>query len=383
MVPRVKLYDLAKLYLRRRVEIDGAIQRVLESGRVDWGDEVPCFESELAAWLGAKYCVTVNSGTAALRVALLALGVGRGDEVILTPNVDIASSSAVRSVGADIVWVDVDPVTLTMDLGGLRAAIGPRTSAVMPIDLFGHPARLMEILDIAHSKGLAVVEDACLALGASIGNHAVGTISDITCFSFTPSKHLGAYGSGGACVTADLNLADRMRKLSRYGQARVHSQNTMVVGEVSQYETDGLNERLDEIQAAVLRVKLPDLTSSLASRIRQAHIYTSSLSSLAIETPVVLPEHVHAFRNFVVHSDNRDILRARLAQEGIESALSYSPPMHLQPAYSSLGLKEGAFPNAENSCRRLIGLPIGPHLEDAQIGVVVQALRDIIGQPES
>ena len=145
MVPRVKLYDLAKLYLRRRVEIDGAIQLVLESGRVDWGDEVPCFESELAAWLGAKYCVTVNSGTAALRVALLALGVGRGDEVILTPNVDIASSSAFRSVGADIVWVDVDSVTLTMDLGGLRAAISPRTSAVMPIDLFGHPARLMEI----------------------------------------------------------------------------------------------------------------------------------------------------------------------------------------------------------------------------------------------
>lgn len=150
-------------------------------------------------------------------------------------------------MGADIVWVDVDSVTLTMDLGGLRAAISPRTSAVMPIDLFGHPARLMEILDIAHSNGLAVVEDACLALGASIGNHAVGTMSEFTCFSFTPSKHLGAFGSGAACVTADSNLADRMRKLSRYGQARVHSQNSMVVGEVSQYETDGLNERLDEI----------------------------------------------------------------------------------------------------------------------------------------
>lgn len=379
MIPKVKLYDHAKLYLRRRVEIDDAIHRVLESGRVDWGDEVPCFESELAAWLGAKYCVTVNSGTAALRVALLALGVGPGDEVILTPNVDIASSSAIRSVGADVVWVDVDPVTLTMDLGGLRAAIGPRTSAVMPIDLFGHPARLMEILDIAHSNGLAVVEDGCLALGASIRSHAVGTISDITCFSFTPSKHLGAYGSGGACVTADSNLADRMQKLSTYGQARACRQDLMVAGEVPRYETDGLNERMDEIQAAVLRVKLPDMASSLTARIRQARIYTASLANSTIETPAVLPEYVHAFRNFVVHSDNRDILRARLAQGGVESSFSYSPPMHLQPAYSSLGLKEGAFPNAESSCRRLIGLPIGPHLEDEQIRMVVKALGGIIG----
>ena len=266
----VPFYNHALLYARRRDDIDGAIRRVLESGRLDWGPEVPAFEAEFAAWVGAPFAVTTNSGTAALKVALLALGIGEGDEVITVANTDIASTSAVRLVGAKPVWVDVDPLSLTMDLDAMRAAAGPRTRAILPVDLFGHPAALPEIMAFARERGLVVIEDACLALGAEIDGIRIGRLADVTCFSFAPTKHLGSLGSGGACVTADAALAQRMQMIAAYGQSRSRHMQGGAAMQPLFHETEGLNERMDEIQAAVLRVKLADVDASLATRRQQA-----------------------------------------------------------------------------------------------------------------
>jgi dTDP-3-amino-3,4,6-trideoxy-alpha-D-glucose transaminase len=371
---KVPFYDHAKLYRRRQAEIDAAIHRVVASGRLDWGDEVPAFEAEFAAFVGAAHCVTVNSGTAALKVALLGLGIGPGDEVVTVPNSDIGTTSGIHHVGATSVWVDVEPGALTMDPAAMRAAITPRTRALLPVDLFGHPAAMPEIMATAKAHGLAVVEDACLALGADIGGRAIGQWADVTCFSFSPNKHLGAYGSGGACVTDDAALAERMRKLSAYGQPRSRHRSLGTTGQPLNHETEGLNERLDEIQAAILRVRLPDLPASLATRRAQAARYDAALGSL-IETPQTKPGMTHAWRNYVVHVDRRDAVREALTAHGVGTALSYAPPMHLQPVYAGKGYGTGAFPVVERSAARLLGLPIGPHLDDAQIDAAIEAVR--------
>ena len=372
----VPFYDHAKLYHRRKEEIDAAIQRVLAGGRLDWGDEVPAFEGEFADWNEAAHAVTVGSGTAALKVALLALGIGPGDEVVTVSNTDVAVSSSIRLTGATVVWVDVDPVTRTMDPVAFEAAITPRTRAVMPVDLFGHPADLGAIVTIARRHGLAVIEDACIALGATIGARKVGTFSDVTCFSFAPTKHLGAYGSAGACLTQDAALAERMRKISGYGQHRSRHR-AIHAGALPQglhHETDGLNERLDEVQAAILRVKLSDLDATLDARRAQAARYETRLAGSSVATPQVAEGFGHAWRNYVIEVDDRDRIRQALADAGIGTSLSYAPPMHLQPVYAGLGQGPGSFPVTEYSCARLIGLPIGPHLDVSQIDEVCDAL---------
>lgn len=373
----VPLYDHARVLARRRPEIEAAIARVLDSGRFDWGDEVPAFEAEFAAWTGAAHAVSVNSGTAALKVALLALGIGPGDAVITVANTDIASSSAIRHTGADVVWVDVDPVTRTMDVAALEAAIGPKTRAIMPVDLFGHPADMPAILAIARRHGLPVIEDACIALGATIDGTMVGRFATVTCFSFAPSKHLGSLGSGGCCLTEDADLAERMRKLSAYGQERArHRAMHSATGTGGlHHETEGLNERLDEIQAAVLRAKLPDLAATLAMRREQAARYGAELTGLGLDLPQEKPGYGHAWRNYVLETDDRDGLRARLGDKGIATSLSYAPPMHVQPVYAGLGVAAGALPVTEQSCARLIGLPIGPHLDAARQAEVIAAVK--------
>ena len=370
----VPFYDHAKLYSIRKTEIDHAIFKVIESGKLDWGDEVPAFEAEFAAFVGAAHVVTTNSGTAALKIALLALGLGPGDEVITVNNTDIGTISAIHFTGADSVWVDVDPATLCMDVAMVRAAIGPRTRAILPVDMFGQPAALEEIVELAHAKGIAVVEDACLALGAEIGGRRIGSFSDVTCFSFAPTKHLGSFGSGGACATEDSALSDRMRKIAAYGQDRAHHRQIGGMPPPLHHETEGLNERLDEIQAAILRVKLPDVTASINVRRHQAALYANGLGDI-MEVPQDAPGTRHAYRNYVVHLDNRDCVRAGLAPRGISSALSYTPPQHLQPVYSHKGFSRGSFPIAERSGDRLLGLPIGPHHDDKAIDEVIRALR--------
>jgi dTDP-4-amino-4,6-dideoxygalactose transaminase len=327
---RVPFYDHAKIYRRRQAEIDAAIRRVLESGRLDWGDEVPAFEQEFAVFVGAPHCVTANSGTAAIKIALLALGIGPGDEVITVPNTDIGTISPIHHVGATAVFVDVDSVSLCMDPAAAAAAIGPRTRAILPVDMFGHPAPLLELRALADRHGLALVEDACLALGASVAGRKIGSIADATCFSFASTKHLGSLGSGGACTTADPALAERMRRLAAYGQDRARHRSIGGASLPLHHETEGLNERLDEIQAAVLRVKLPDVPESVRVRRAQAARYAAALPPAA-EVPRERHGALHAFRNYVIHVDRRDAVRAALTEDGIATALSYAPPMHLQP----------------------------------------------------
>jgi dTDP-3-amino-3,4,6-trideoxy-alpha-D-glucose transaminase len=369
----VSFYDHPLLYQRRKTEIDGAIARVMARGAYSWGPEVPAFEAEFAAWLGAPHCVTSNSGTGALKLALAALGIGPGDEVITVPNSDIASTSAIRIVGATPVWVDVDPVTLTMDVEQAAAAITPRTAALLPVDLFGHPADMPAIMALAKRHGLAVIEDSCLALGATINGQTIGTFADVTCFSFAPTKHLGSIGSGGACVTADADLAEKIHKLSGYGQSR--ERHNRVGSLPLHHETEGFNERLDEVQAAVLRAKLPDLADTLARRRAIAARYDSGLAGSALETPQIRAPAQHAWRNYVCHCDDRDAMREKLAARGVPTALSYAPGLHRQPVYADLGYAPDAFPVTERSTQRLLGLPIGPHLDDDAIDEAVGAIR--------
>jgi dTDP-4-amino-4,6-dideoxygalactose transaminase len=376
----VPFYDHAKLYRSRQTELDAAIRRVLLSGRPDWGEEVPAFEGAFAEWLGVAHVVSVNSGTAALRVALKALGIGPGDEVVTVPNSDIATTSAIHSVGARAVFVDVDETTLTMDVAALQRALTPSTKAILPVDLFGHPADLPKILEIARAHGVFVVEDACLALGGAIDERRIGHFSDITCFSFAPTKHLGSLGSGGACVTADEALAERMQMIAAYGQSRSRHMQLAGTSLPLHHVTEGLNERLDEVQAAILRVKLPDLAESLATRAAQAAHYAEHLADLPIDLPQTRRRFRHAWRNYVIHTDDRNGLRAGLAERGIGTALSYAPAMHLQPVYAAMGHGPGSFPVAERSTDRLLGLPIGPHLAVDQIAEVAGAIRAVLGR---
>jgi dTDP-4-amino-4,6-dideoxygalactose transaminase len=370
----VPFYNHALIYQRRKAEIDAAILGVLTSGKLDWGDHVPAFESEFAAFVGAAHAVTVNSGTAALKVALMALGIGPGDEVITVSNTDIGTISAIHHIGATSVWVDVDAATLCMDVAQARAAITSRTRAILPVDMFGHPAAMIELTALAKANGLALVEDACLALGGEINGQRIGTFANVTCFSFAPTKHLGSIGSGGACVTEDATLAERIRKLSAYGQDRARHRAIGGTPPPLHHETEGLNERMDELQAAVLRVKLPDVPASLDARNRQAAYYSAAFGGI-VDVPTVQPGVRHAFRNYVVHLDDRDGVRIQLAQRGIGTALSYAPPMHLQPVYAWKGIAAGSLPVTERSCERLLGLPIGPHLEKSEVEEVADALR--------
>lgn len=371
----VPLYDHAALYGAAKPRIDAAMTRVLESGKLDWGEEVPAFEAEFSGWLEAAHAVTVGSGTAALKAALKAVGIGPGDEVITVTNTDIAGSSAIRFVGAEIVWVDIDPFTRNIDVSQAEAAITPRTRAILPVDMYGHPADLLALRKLADRHGLAIVEDACLALGAEIEGCKLGTIADITCFSFAPTKHLGAFGSAGACVTEDPDLAERLQKISAYGQSRSrHTANFAGGGTGLHHETDGLNERMDELQAAILRAKLPDLDATLAARRAQAARYGQRLAGAGIDLPGEHGPVRHAWRNYVVELDERDAVRARLSDLGVGTNTPYAPPMHLQPVYAGLGHGPGSFPNSERSCARLLGLPLGPHLDLEDIDRAAEAL---------
>lgn len=375
----VSFYNHQRLYQRDKAAIDTAIARVIASGRFDWGEEVPAFEEEFAAWNGASHAVAVASGTAALKIALLALGIGPGDEVITVANTDIGSSSSIHHAGATPIWVDVDPVSRNMDVEALRAAITPRTRAILPVDLYGHPANMIAIMAVAKEHGLKVVEDACLALGATIAGAKLGTLAHATCFSFAPSKHLGSFGSGGAVLTEDAELAERMRKISAYGQerSRHYAMHGAGMGGLH-HETHGLNERLAEMQAAILRAKLPQLDGTIAERRAQARRYAEGLAGLELDLPQTLPSYEHSWRNYVIESDDRLELAERLRSTGIPTNLTYAPPLHLQPVFADRVMGRGDLPVTERFCDRLLGLPIGPQLSMDEIDLVIEALRKAV-----
>lgn len=336
--------------------------QVLENQSFVLGAEVARFEEHFATYVGARYCIGVESGTGALKLALQALGIGPGDEVIIPVNTFIASALAVSAVGARPVLVEVDDAYL-IDSSLLEAALTPRTKAIMPVHLYGQAVPMDAIQAFAQRHGLRVVEDACQAHGARWQGRRVGSFGDAGCFSFYPSKNLGAYGDAGAILTSDPQLAERLRLLRDLGQPKKY-----------EHVVKGDNCRLDALQAAVLDAKLPHLDAWNDARRRHADAYDAKLSAVGIAPPKRLHDEGHVYHVYVIELENRDRVQAILSERGIATAVHYPIPIHLQTAYADLGLGRGSFERTERSAGRVLSLPMFAELSDEQIDLVVDAL---------
>lgn len=342
-----------------------AIRRVFDGSGFILGQEVEGFEREFAAYLGIPHAIGVGSGLDALRLSLVALGIGAGDEVVVPANTFIATALAVSAAGATPVLVDAEEERFGIDPDGLERAITPRTRAVIPVHLYGQPCKMDRILGIAACHGLRVVEDACQAHGARFGRMACGTLGDAGCFSFYPSKNLGGAGDGGVIVCRDDALAERLRRLRDYGQARKY-----------EHSVKGCNARLDGLQAAVLRLKLARLDGWNQRRAEVAQRYAEGLADLAwIRTPSVPPWPEHVVHLYVLRTGRRDELKEHLGRRGIQTGIHYPRPIHLQPAYADLGLGEGSFPQSERLSREILSLPMYPEIANEQVDLVIRAIR--------
>ena len=361
---KVPFLDLKASYAELQSELDEAYARVMRSGWLIMGAELEAFEAEFAAYCEARHSVGVANGLDALQLILRALGIGAGDEVIVPTNTFIATWLAVSYTGATPVPAEPDERTYNLDPAALEAAITPRTKAIIPVHLYGQPADMDAIGEVASKYGLAVVEDAAQAHGARARGRRAGGLGHAAAFSFYPGKNLGALGDGGAVVTNDAALADRVRVLRNYG-SRVKYY----------HETEGFNSRLDELQAALLRVKLARLDEWNERRKRVAEFYLQCLEGVAgLSLPFVPAWAEPIWHLFVVGHARRDALQEHLSAAGIGTLIHYPLPPHLQAAYAALGYKSGAFPRAERMAREVLSLPIGPHLSDAEADAVVARL---------
>ncbi|MFS8085345.1 MAG: DegT/DnrJ/EryC1/StrS family aminotransferase [Acidobacteriota bacterium] len=360
MIPFV---DLKAQYQSIKPEIDAAIARVVESASFILGPEVESFEQAFAQYVGVRFCVGVNSGTAALQLALLASGLGAGDEVILPANTFFATAEAVSTAGARPVLVDSDRASYTIDVSKIEAAINSRTRAIIPVHLYGQPADLDPIFEIAKRHNLLVIEDAAQAHGAEYKARRVGALGHTGCFSFYPGKNLGAYGEAGALVTNDEEVARRARLLRDHGSDQKY-----------RHVVVGYNFRLEAIQAAVLGAKLSHLDAW--NDLRRAH--AARYLDLLKDSDLGLPEEAgyarHVYHIFVVQSADRDELQKRLAAADVQTGIHYPIPIHLQPAYASLGYRIGDFPETEAQSRRVLSLPMFAELTEEQIKTVAHAV---------
>ncbi len=365
----VPFVDLQAQYRAIKVEVDAAIQRVLDTSAFVLGREVETFERDFADYVGARQCIGVSNGTAALHLALLACGVGAGDEVIVPANTFFATPEAVSNAGATPVFVDCDPVNYNLDAAKLERAVTGRTRAVIPVHLYGQPADLDAVAEIAARHDLTVIEDAAQAHGARYKGRRVGGLARAGCFSFYPGKNLGAYGEGGAVVTDDPEVARRVRLLRDHGSEVKY-----------RHEIVGYNSRLEGIQAAVLGVKLKHLDGWNELRRRHAARYRELLGPLEDAGAISLPREAayaeHVYHLFVVQTSARDSMQRSLAGAGVQTGIHYPVPAHLQPAYAALGHREGDFPEAERQSRRVLSLPMFAELTERQLAYVVQALED-------
>ncbi|MGA1844820.1 MAG: DegT/DnrJ/EryC1/StrS family aminotransferase [bacterium] len=366
----IPFFDLQGQYLTIKEEIDEAIAGVLARGWYVLGEEVRSFEQEFAAYCRAGYAVGVGSGTDAIMLALLACGIMPGDEVITVPNTAVPTVAAIIAAQARPVFVDVDPDTRTMDPMKLEICLATRQStrvkAIIPVHLYGHPADMTPILDIARRYGLKVIEDACQAHGAEYRGIKAGTIGDAGCFSFYPTKNLGAYGDGGMVTVNDENLADRLRMLRNYGE-REKYRNAI----------HGYNSRLDELQAAVLRVKLRHLDVWNRRRRNIADLYNSLLLSC---TDISLPGSAqyarHVFHLYVIGTRRRDMLQERLKRHGIHTLIHYPLPVHFQEAYQWLGYAKGDFPVSERLASDILSLPLYPEIGEETVSSICSVIRE-------
>ncbi len=370
-LPAIPFNDLKGQYRALQSEIDAAVARVLASGWYVLGEETAAFEREFAAYCGAGQrnieCVGVNSGTDALALALRACDIGPGDEVITVAHTAVATAAAIRLSGATPVFVDINPSTYTLDAGQIEQAITPHTRAIVPVHIYGHPAELDRVLALAAAHDLRVIEDCAQAHGARYHDQPVGTLGDLGCFSFYPTKNLGALGDGGAVIGANPELIERVRLLREYGWTPANRY-------VSQIE--GTNSRLDEIQAAILRVKLRVLDEWNAQRHALAMRYGERLPSTVLR-PVEIPGCRHAFHLYVVRVPRRDALRAALRAQGIGTGIHYPTPIHRQPAYAA-AFATVELPVTEKFAGEILSLPLHPLLVEASVDRVAQAMADIL-----
>jgi dTDP-4-amino-4,6-dideoxygalactose transaminase len=352
-------------YLSKKKEINAAISEVLDKGYYILGEQTRAFEAEFADYIGTEFGVGVGSGTEALHIALQAAGVGQGDEVITVSHTAAATVAAIELCGARPVLTDIEPDYFTLDPNKLAEAITPLTKAIILVHLYGQPADLGPVLDLARRSGIRVIEDCAQAHGATYQGRRVGSWGDAGCFSFYPTKNLGAIGDGGMIVTSDPALAERARRLREYGWAERY---------VSQ--TRGWNSRLDELQAAILRVKLRGLDADNQARGRLAAIYDEGLAGLALTVPRRRPDSSHVYHLYVIRSDGRDKLLKFLTREGVGALTHYPVPLHLQPAYMGrLRLAPGLLTETERAAREVLSLPMYPELLESEIRTVIASLR--------
>jgi dTDP-4-amino-4,6-dideoxygalactose transaminase len=363
----VPFLNLQAQYASLKRELLPAVERTLADGHYILGPNVAAFEQELASFTGAKFGVGVNSGSDALTLALRALGIGPGDEVITTPFTYIAPAESIHQVGARIVFADIDPRTFNLDPTAVSDKITPRTKAIIPVHLFGQAALLKDFMALAESRGIEIVEDCAQAIGATHDGKRVGGTGRAGCFSFYPTKNLGADGDGGMVVTDDEAFAKKLRMLRVHGiERRYH------------HDLHGYNTRLDELQAAILRVKLPHLKQWNERRTEVAARYDEGLRGLPLGLPVTARGNTHVFHVYTVLTSSRDALQQFLADRGVPTIIYYPQPLHLQKVYADLGYRAGDFPVAEGVCGKILPLPMYPELTDEQVDYVISTIRQFV-----
>jgi dTDP-4-amino-4,6-dideoxygalactose transaminase len=377
---RLRFHDVRIQNRRLGTAIEAALRSVIEDGRFELGREVYEFEAAFAAYCGTHHAVSVHSGTAALHLALRALGVGRNDEVITVANSDVSTATAIRLVGARPVFVDIEPTSYNMNPQALGPAITSKTRALIPVHLYGRPADMAPILEIADRHGLAVVEDAAIATGAVYRERKVGSLGHAGCFSFAPAKVLSAFGWGGMVTTNDVAIARRIRMLRAYGEdPDVYPPPSAGVRfEGLHPEVEGWNLRMDTLQAAVLLVKLPHLDAMIDERRAIAARYRGKLAGHPVVLPDDPPAMRHVYRNVTIRVANRDAVRRALYHAGIPTGTHYIPPAHLQPVFKDLGYPAGSLPVTERVADELITLPIYPGMGDGDVDMVVDTLADVL-----
>jgi len=364
----VPYFDLKAQYDQLHEEILTALDRVCRNASFILGEEVAEFEKEFAAYCEVNHCVALNSGTSALHLALLACGIQAGDEVITSANSFIATAEVISYTGATPVLVDIDPATANLDEQLIEAAITSRTKAILPVHLYGRPARLDAIAEVARRHDLALIEDCCQAHGARYQGKRVGSWGTVGAFSFYPAKNLGAYGEGGALVTNDDRIASRAKAKRSHGEATRYFHDEV-----------GYNYRMDGFQGAVLRVKLKRLEEWTTRRRAIARQYRTLLEGARVDMPQDNPQAEPVYHLFVVYVDRRDEVRAQLESCGVQTSVHYPRPIHLQKAYATLGYGPGSFPHTERACARALSMPLFPEMRSKQVEYAASSLARIVG----
>lgn len=360
----IPFLDLQQQYASIKKEIDSAVENVLKKQIFIAGDECREFEKEFSHYLGISHTITVNSGTDALILALRALGIGKGDEVITQPNSFIATTLAITEVGATPVFVDINPDTYQIDEALIEKKITKKTKAILPVHLYGAPCEIEKIMYIASKHNLYVIEDAAQGIGATYKNQKVGTFGDVGCLSFYPGKNLGAYGDGGALVTNNEDLADKLRKLSNYGQTKKYHHVSI-----------GINTRLDELQAAILRVKLSHIDEWNKKRREHSQLYNSLLK---VKTQNIVANGMSNYHIFLIETKKRDELQEKLAEKGIGTLIHYPIPIHKQKCYKNRSFANESYPHTEHAARHILSLPMYTELDDRTIEKITETINDCV-----